>query len=89
MYAAAAAIQNEVMRIKDVKQLLCETKAGFSTRVNELAYWCGNDFLLGYKMSTFVFGSNSTTQTIVADKIEKRDDKTRLFEYIIQIAQKR
>lgn len=46
------AIRNEVLRFKDLKQLPRETEAELSPWVNGVAYRCGNEFLLGDKIST-------------------------------------
>lgn len=88
-YGTTTAVQNENLRFKDLKQFLHKTEVEFSSWINEKAYWCCNAFPLENKICTFIFGLQTTMQTISAHKTEEPDDKIRPSENVIQIARKK
>lgn len=76
------------MLLRGLKQLHCDTKIKFRSRVNAIACRCGNAFLLENMISTFTTGVQSAIHTAVAYQTEELDDKKRSFENGIQTARK-
>lgn len=68
-------IQNEVMRLKDLKQLLCKINVEFSSPVNGIAFRFDSAFWLKDKITTFVIELQLAIHTIVALGTEKLYEK--------------
>lgn len=87
-YATTAAIQNKDVQFKDLKELPRETKIKYCSRVNEIAYRCGDAISLEDKISKFIFGLQSTIQTIFVHETEGLDDGRQPLENAVQIERK-
>lgn len=87
-YAANSAIRKEVINFMALPQSPRQTKLEFSNKVNIAAYRCENAFSLDDKILIYVCGLKPAIRIIVAHKVKEFSDERRIFENVVQIAQK-